>query len=276
MLVELSASQRLAAAPERRSRERHYPQFAERRVAGAVTLPGAANGALIRAVASSTKWDPSIRSSRPWKRARNSKPSLRARADKIKDFRCKNLIAVIEQPDDLRNIGTIIRNVNALGVEKAYVITDQKSLPDDWQEMRSRSKLNATSASAIKWSFVRKFNDTESCLAHLERRDSFPSLRHRTPRVARTSSFMKPTTPRTKTGGVVWKRRPRHKSSRTGAERAMREHSDVRNYRELKSRHFVWDRALRDQQATTRVPEKAQSKDRRQEQGLAADSPVGG
>jgi tRNA (guanosine-2'-O-)-methyltransferase len=101
--------------------------------------------------------------------SKKSKPSLRAKADKIKDFRCKNLIAVIEQPDDLRNIGTIIRNVNALGVEKAYVVTDQKSLPDDWQQMRSRSKLNATSASAIKWSFVKKFNDTESCLAHLEK-----------------------------------------------------------------------------------------------------------
>ena len=99
---------------------------------------------------------------------KKSKPSLRARADKIKDFRCKNLIAVIEQPDDLRNIGTIIRNVNALGVEKAYVVTAEKSLPDDWQEMRSRSRLNATSASAIKWSFVRKFHDTESCLAYLE------------------------------------------------------------------------------------------------------------
>src|SRR6266567_3703184 len=101
---------------------------------------------------------------------KKSRPSLRAKADKIKDFRCKNLIAVIEQPDDLRNIGTIIRNVNALGVEKAYVITGQKLLPDHWQEMRRRPKLNATSASAIRWSFVRKFNDTESCLAHLEKK----------------------------------------------------------------------------------------------------------
>jgi len=101
---------------------------------------------------------------------KKSKPSLRARADRIKDFRCKNLIAVIEQPEDLRNIGTIIRNVNALGVEKAYVITEQNLLPDDWQEMRNRPKLNALSASAIKWSFVRKFKDTESCLAHLEKK----------------------------------------------------------------------------------------------------------
>jgi tRNA (guanosine-2'-O-)-methyltransferase len=101
---------------------------------------------------------------------RKSKPSLRAKADKIKDFRCKNLIAVIEYPTDLKNIGTIIRNVNALGVEKAYIVTDQPFVPDDWQEMRRRGALNAISASAIKWSFVRKFNDTQSCLDHLRRK----------------------------------------------------------------------------------------------------------
>ena len=71
---------------------------------------------------------------------KKSKTSLRAKADKIKDFRCKNLIAVIEYPTDLRNIGTIIRNVNALGVEKAYVVTDHQSVPDDWQEMRGRRR----------------------------------------------------------------------------------------------------------------------------------------
>jgi len=100
---------------------------------------------------------------------KKSKPTLRARADKVKEFRCKNLIAVIEHPDDPRNIGTIIRNVNALGVDKAYVVSDKDYLPDDWEEMRNKSKLNAISASAIKWSFVKKFKDTESCLAHLEK-----------------------------------------------------------------------------------------------------------
>ncbi len=100
---------------------------------------------------------------------KKSKPSLRAKADKIKGFRCKNLIVVIEYPNDLRNIGTIIRNVNALGVEKAYLVTDSKSFPDDWQEMRGWRALNAFSASAIKWSFVKRFHDTESCLEHLER-----------------------------------------------------------------------------------------------------------
>jgi len=98
-----------------------------------------------------------------------SKPTLRARANRIKDFRCKNLIAVIENPDDIKNIGTIIRNVNALGVEKAYVVTNQKLLPNDWEEMRTKRKLSAISASAIKWSFVKTFNDTDSCMDHLDK-----------------------------------------------------------------------------------------------------------
>lgn len=101
--------------------------------------------------------------------SKKSKPSLRARADKVRDFRCKNLVAVIERPIDLRNIGTIIRNVNALGVEKAYIVTDKPTFPNDWEEMRTRPNLNAFSASAIKWSFVKTFNDTESCLVHLEK-----------------------------------------------------------------------------------------------------------
>ncbi|PZO10784.1 MAG: rRNA methyltransferase [Leptolyngbya foveolarum] len=94
--------------------------------------------------------------------------SVRQRADEIKEYRCKNLIAVIEEPRDIKNIGTIIRNVNALGVEKAYVIDPKKALPDDWQDMRETRSLSKTSVSAIKWSFVKRFDSTEDCIAHLE------------------------------------------------------------------------------------------------------------
>ena len=66
------------------------------------------------------------------------KSKKRQRADKIKPYRCKNLIAVIEDPHDIINIGTVIRNVNALGVEKAYIVDPRKALPDDWQEMREK------------------------------------------------------------------------------------------------------------------------------------------
>ncbi len=98
-----------------------------------------------------------------------SKSSARQRADAIKAYRCKNLIAVLENPIDIRNIGTVIRNVNALGVEKTYIVDRRKSLPDDWQEMRTRKSLSATSVSAIQWSFVKRFDSTEQCLEHLEK-----------------------------------------------------------------------------------------------------------
>lgn len=97
------------------------------------------------------------------------KSSARKRSDEIKRYRCKNLIAVIEDPRDIKNIGTVIRNVNALGVEKAYVIDPRRALPDDWQDMREKKSLSATSVSAIKWSFVKRFDSTKACLEHLEK-----------------------------------------------------------------------------------------------------------
>lgn len=97
------------------------------------------------------------------------KSALRARADTIKFYRCKNLIAVIEDPSDIKNIGTVIRNVNALGVEKAYIVDPSGALPNDWQEMREKRTLSKTSVSAIKWTFVKRFDSTAACIEHLER-----------------------------------------------------------------------------------------------------------
>lgn len=97
-----------------------------------------------------------------------SKPTVRRRADEIKPFRCKNLIAVIENPTDIANIGTVIRNVNALGVEKVYVVDPRRSLPDDWHDMRERRAISKTSVSAVKWTFVRRFDSTEACFDYLE------------------------------------------------------------------------------------------------------------
>ncbi|WAC59465.1 TrmH family RNA methyltransferase [Brevundimonas sp. SL130] len=100
--------------------------------------------------------------------AAQSKRSVRARADAIKPFRCKNLIAVIENPTDVKNIGTVIRNVNALGVEKVYVVDSRGSLPDDWQELRDAKAVSKTSVSAVKWTFVKRFDSTDACFDYLE------------------------------------------------------------------------------------------------------------
>ena len=96
------------------------------------------------------------------------KSAARKRADAIKNFRCKNLIVVIEDPENPKNIGTVIRNVNALGAEKVYVVDPRRILPDGWDELREERKLSKLSVSAVKWTFVRRFDSTEECLAHLE------------------------------------------------------------------------------------------------------------
>ena len=95
--------------------------------------------------------------------------AVRKRANAIKAFRCKNLVAVIEDPADLKNIGTVIRNANALGVEKVYIVDPRGALPEDWQDMRKRRSLSKTSVSAVKWTFVKRFDSTKSCLDHLEK-----------------------------------------------------------------------------------------------------------
>lgn len=99
---------------------------------------------------------------------KSRKSSVRLRADAIKPYICKNLIAVIEEPHDMVNIGTVVRNVNALGVEKTYIIDPNRKLPNDWQEMREEKSLSKRSVSAIKWSFVKRFDSTEDCIKHLE------------------------------------------------------------------------------------------------------------
>ncbi len=103
------------------------------------------------------------------KKEKAARNSVRQKADAIRNYRCKNLIAVIEDPKDFVNIGTVIRNVNALGVEKTYIIDPRKALPEDWQEMRERRSLSKISVSAIKWSFVKRFDSTQECLLHLEK-----------------------------------------------------------------------------------------------------------
>lgn len=102
--------------------------------------------------------------------AHQSRSSARLRADAIKPFVCKNLVAVIENPTDIKNIGTVIRNANALGVEKVYVVDPRHALPDDWQELRDRKSISKTSVSAVKWTFVRRFDSTDDCFDHLERK----------------------------------------------------------------------------------------------------------
>jgi tRNA (guanosine-2'-O-)-methyltransferase len=92
---------------------------------------------------------------------------IRERANKAKQFRCKNLIVVLENPKTIENIGSTLRNIDALGAEKLYVIDSNKLLPDKWEQMREKNSLNKISASAVKWNFVKVYRNTKDCIDYL-------------------------------------------------------------------------------------------------------------
>ena len=101
---------------------------------------------------------------------KKSKPGVRRRADEIAQFRCKNTVAVLENPAKLVNLASVIRNVNAMGIEKVFVIDHAQSLPDDWQDMRERRSLRKASVSAVKWTYVKRFDTTAECHEHLRKK----------------------------------------------------------------------------------------------------------
>ncbi len=94
---------------------------------------------------------------------------LRIKANAARRGRCKNLIAVLENPSDQKNIGAVIRNINALGVEKLYIVDENNIVPDTWDEIRTRNTLLKSSVGAVKWTFVKKFKSTTECIEHLNK-----------------------------------------------------------------------------------------------------------
>lgn len=96
------------------------------------------------------------------------KRSLREKAEKAKQLRCKTLVCVLENPRNLQNIGTVIRNIDTLGIGKVYVVDGYKLLPNDWETIRKMKALKHVSSTANKWAFVKRFNTTKECFDHLQ------------------------------------------------------------------------------------------------------------
>ncbi|CAG5083504.1 TrmH family RNA methyltransferase [Parvicella tangerina] len=78
------------------------------------------------------------------------------------------LVAVLENPNYIRNIGTVIRNVNALGVDALLVVDNLNRLDADISELRQRKSLLKYSNGAVKWTNVKRFETVEQCFSFLE------------------------------------------------------------------------------------------------------------
>lgn len=78
------------------------------------------------------------------------------------------LIAVLENPNFIMNIGNVIRNINGLGVDKLFVIDGQNRLEDNIEALRQRKSILKHSNGAVKWTDIKVFNSTDACVEFLK------------------------------------------------------------------------------------------------------------
>lgn len=106
---------------------------------------------------------------------------VRDRIRETKHLQNKYFICVLENPKDIVNIASTLRNISAFGVEKLYVVGNNK-LVKNFETSRNNKRLANLSVGSNKWVFVKSFSTTTECVEHL-RKDRYT--------IAITSSHLK-------------------------------------------------------------------------------------
>ena len=86
----------------------------------------------------------------------------------MKHLQNKYFICVLENPDNLVNVASAIRNISAFGVTKLYVIGGANILKD-FESSRSSKHLSNISVGANKWVLVRHFDTASECISYLRK-----------------------------------------------------------------------------------------------------------
>lgn len=94
---------------------------------------------------------------------------VRDRIRKIKHLRNRYFVCVLENPTDIVNIGSAIRNISAFGVEKLYIVGGVKNILHDFESSRNNKRLTNISVGANKWVFVKHFSSVSECISHLRK-----------------------------------------------------------------------------------------------------------
>lgn len=94
--------------------------------------------------------------------------AVQERIREIKHLRNRYFICVLENPTDIMNIASTLRNVSAFGVEKLYVVGN-KTVIHDFESSRNNKRLTNLSVGANKWVFVKYFDTTKECMSHLKK-----------------------------------------------------------------------------------------------------------
>lgn len=91
---------------------------------------------------------------------------IRDRIRSVKHLQNKYYICVLENPKDVVNIASAMRNISAFGIEKLYIIGNSKMV-QDFETSRSNKRLTNVSVGANKWVFVKQFDTATDCINHL-------------------------------------------------------------------------------------------------------------
>lgn len=94
--------------------------------------------------------------------------AVRERIREIKHLRNRYFVCVLENPVDIKNIASTIRNVSAFGVEKLYIVGGANILKD-FESSRNNKRLSELSVGSNKWVFVKYFDTTSECVSHLKK-----------------------------------------------------------------------------------------------------------
>jgi len=100
-----------------------------------------------------------------------AKSSLRVKADLARAQRCRTLVCVLENPQNLYNITGVIRTAEGVGVGKIYIVSTKEFIPKTWQAMKAKAMWVNLTASGVKWVYIRRFDTTAECLTHLAKRN---------------------------------------------------------------------------------------------------------
>lgn len=94
--------------------------------------------------------------------------SVRERIRQVKHLQNKYFICVLENPTNIINIASTIRNISAFGVTKVYIVGGPHHLKD-FESSRNNKHLSNLSVGSSKWVFVKHFDSTKECVAHLRK-----------------------------------------------------------------------------------------------------------
>lgn len=93
---------------------------------------------------------------------------IRERIRIIKHLRNRYFICVLENPTNIINIASTVRNISAFGVEKLYIVGNRNIL-HDFESSRNNKHLTNLSVGSNKWVFVKHFVATSDCISYLRK-----------------------------------------------------------------------------------------------------------